>query len=251
MKGEIKLSIKRELESLAQSHEDLQKALSVNSSKLDELNKKRIALSKKINLLESRSSSLARKLLAELQAELETILREIKLLEEKKAELIATKKETSSKINDYKSNIAPYIEEQSLLMVSDFLYYLSENLENIALSCINSSTPNTLKVYRVAEVSAYLSDRYGGCYVPTGAVGIYDENSETLITKSSDFYFSNKLYDSNRGVYDNLLCIRTAWYLKYRDCFISRVLELLNEKYLFGDTFELTIQKSGFTLELL
>lgn len=84
MKGEIKLSIKHELESLAQSHEDLQKALLVNSSKLDELNKRRIVLTKKIELLESRSSSLAQKLLAELQAELETILREIKLLEEKK-----------------------------------------------------------------------------------------------------------------------------------------------------------------------
>lgn len=84
MKGEIKLSIKHELESLAQSHEDLQKALLVNSSKLDELNKRRIVLTKKIELLKSRSSSLAQKLLAELQAELETILREIKLLEEKK-----------------------------------------------------------------------------------------------------------------------------------------------------------------------
>ena len=245
------MSIKHELESLAQSHEDLQKALLANSSKLDELNKRRIVLTKKIELLESRSSSLAQKLLEELQAELEAILVEIKLLEEKKPELIATKKETSSKINNYKSNVAPYIEEQSLLMVSNFLNYLSENLENIALSCINSSIPNTLKVYRVAEVSDYLTDRYGGCYVPTGAVGIYDENSETLITKSNDFYFSNELYDLNRGVYDNLLCIRTAWYLEYRYCFISRVLELLNEKYPFGDTFKLTIQKFGFTLQLL
>ncbi len=245
------MSIKRELESLVQSHEDLQKTLSVNSSKLDELNKKRIVLAKKIDLLENRSSSLAQKLLSELQAELEAILREIKLLEEKKAKLIAAKKETSSKINDYKSNVAPYIEEQSLLMVSDFLYYLSENLENIALSCINSSTPNTQKVYRVTEISGSINDLYGGCYVPTGAVGIYDENSEILITASRDFYFSNELYDLKRGVYNNLLCIRTAWYLKYRGCFVSRLLELLNEKYPFGDTFELTIQKSGFTLELL
>lgn len=128
-------------------------------------------------------------------------------------------------------------------MVSTFLEYLGNNLEAIGLE--------TKKTYTVMEVADFQNDRYGGCYSPTGSIGIYDESAKSFIVSSSDFYFKNTLCTFDRGIYDNLICHYSNWYTEYRNRFISVLLETLEKNYTYGEFFKLTIEDSRFTLELV
>ena len=128
-------------------------------------------------------------------------------------------------------------------MIFDFLEYIGNHMEELGLEI--------KKTFSVIEVPQFRDDRYNGCYIPTGNIGIYDESNKTFIASSKDFYFKKELYSLSRDTYDSLICTVTGWYEGYRDYFISYFLEALKESYTYGNYFKLTIESPYITLELV
>lgn len=216
------------------------------TSTLESLYSQRDFLVQRKESLDGRTSSLAQTLLKKTQSELDAKNQEISLAEKKKAELQIALDQNEKAISDRENNTVLYIQEQSKLIVLEFLRYLKTHSEEIGIEL--------KKTYRIMEVLEYENDRYGGCYTPTGHVGIYDISTKTFIAKSKDFYFKNLLCTYERGELDELHCHFTGWYKEYRSRFISEIIETLKKDYYYysyDETFSLTITDSEFTLELV
>lgn len=216
------------------------------TSTLESLYSQRDFLVQRKESLVGRTSSLAQTLLGKTQGELDAQNQKISSAEKKKAELQITLDENENAISERENNTTLYIQEQSKLIVFEFLRYLKTHSEEIGLEL--------KKTYRVMEVLKYEDDRYGGCYCPTGHVGIYDNSTKTFIAQSKDFYFKNVLCTFKRGDLDDLHCHFTDWYKEYRSRFISEVIETLKKDYYdysYDESFSLTITDSEFTLELV
>lgn len=242
-KGDIKLSVKNELIALKGAREDLEKQLAEICSTLDKLYAQKVPLVQKAEILSTRTSSLAQTLLEKVQEELENVNQEIAQTESRQAEVKKEIAENQQNILQREDDVGLYINEQSSIMVSTFFEYMRSHLEELGVEI--------KKNFRIMEVTRYKDDRYNGCHVPTGDIGIYDESKETFIVSSNDFYFKNNLYTITRGQYDALVCNETEWYKAYRNQFISHLLETLEKSYTFGEFFKLTIEDSYFTLELV
>lgn len=202
-----------------------------------------------IEKISTRNSSIAQSLLTEFQNELEGIGRQI--IQNKKEKEDATNElekiyELEEKLIREQAEI--YVKNQVQEMVSNFLEYVEKNLRNLALNLHND--------FLVQPVTKFEDDRYGGCYVPTGAFCITNAGGSTqriLTTKklTSDRILYTISRDNN---YDNLYCQWTEWYKAFQDNFISTFLKTLEEEYAkseYEKNFKLTIKDSTFTLELV
>lgn len=237
------MSVKQELANLRATQKSLNLQIADISSTLEGLCAQRDSLWQRKESLEARTSSLAQTLLEKTQGEIDELNRKIFPLQNQKAELQITLEQNEKDIYERENDTSLYIQEQSKLIVSEFLEYLGKHLEDIGLEF--------QKNYCVMGVTEYENDRYGGCYSPTGHVGIYDKSAKTFVAQSKDFYFKNTLCTFGRGQYDELLCFSTDWYKEYRARFIPKVIEVLKENYSYGEFFSLTITDSEFTLELV
>ena len=151
------------------------------------------------------------------------------------------------KINDrikvITTDFTLYIEEQASKMVSDFCEYVLSNLDEIGIQIHKS--------YQISEIEESRSDRYGTYRVPTGFFAIYDKSNDSIIVESEDFFFEIKLYTLDRDLYEGIVCIKTSWYRKYYDSFISAVERKLMDTNQLDEFFTVTFSKPDFTLELV
>ena len=213
------------------------------TSTLESLYAQRDSLVQRLESLNGRTSSLAQTLLKKTQGELDSLNQQIAPVEKQKNELQTTLDKNEKAIFERENETDLYIQEQSKLIVSEFLEYLGNHLEDIGLE--------VQKTYRVMEVTKYKEDHYYGCDYPTGHIGIYDISAKAFIAQSKDFYFKNTLCTFDRGEWDALYCHHTEWYKQYHACFIPEVIKNLKENYSYGEYFSLTITGSEFTLELV
>lgn len=237
------MSVHDELTTLKGAREDLEKKLAEICPILDNLYAKRNSLVQKAETLKTRTSSLAQTLLEKVQEELEKLNQEIVQAEKTQAEVKKEIEENQQSISLREDDTTLYIKEQSSIMVSKFLEYIENHLEAIG--------EEIKMTFYIQGVTSYKEDRYYGCHIPTGDIGIYNESKEFFIVKSNDFYFKDTLYTLTRGEYDALVCNETEWYKAYRNQFILLLLETLEKNYTYGEFFKLTIENSCFTLELV
>lgn len=237
------MSVKNELTTLKRTREDLEKKMAEICSTLDNFYAKRNPLVQKVEALKTRTSSLAQTLLEKVQEELEKLNKEISQVEKEQAEVKKEIEENQQSISLREDDTTLYIKEQSSIMVSKFLEYIEEHLEALG--------EEIKMTFYIKEVPFYKEDRYYGCHVPTGDIGIYNESKDFFIVKSNDFYFEDTLYTLTRGEYDALVCNLTEWYKVYRNRFILILLEILEKNYTYSEFFKLTIGTSCFTLELV
>lgn len=236
------MSIKDELKTLESEREGLNEEERDTYSKLDKLYTQKVPIVQKAEILKTRTSSLAQKLLEIVQKELECINQEIVQVEKRKEEIRKELEENKKNIFLKEENPALYIEEQSSIMVFAFLEYIEKHLEEVGLEI--------QKTFHIAEITCDRGDRIDTCHVPTGNIGIYDENSKNFIVSSQEFYFRKKLFtitEESHGMY----CHKTEWYEDYHKKFVSFLLETLEKNYTYGELFKLTIEDSSFTLELV
>lgn len=237
------MSVKQELESYKKDLERLQEEHAQISSLLDDLNFEQEPIAEKVEILKNRTSTLAKTLLERTQQELDAINQEITIALKKQANIERDLTETELKISERENSLTFYIQEQANRMVSEFLKYVGEHLEDIG--------SEITKKYRIIEVTKHQPDRYGSYNIPTGNIGILDSDNTSPIVISSDFYFKNPLYSLHRGDYDIMICKDTEWYEEYRQKFIAIILETLKKNYNYGEFFKLIIDTSGFTLDLM
>ena len=237
------MSVKQELEHFKQKFESLQEEHTRISSLLEDLNLEQEVIAEKVGILKNRTSTLAKVLLERTQQELDAINQEITTALEKKATIEQSLSETGLKIFERENSLTLYIQEQAHRMVSEFLDYVSEHLEDIG--------SEISKRYRIIEITQHQPDRYGSYYTPTGNIGIYDSADTSPIITSSNFYFKNPLYSLHRGDYDIVICKDTEWYEEYRKEFVATIIETLKKEYNHDEFFKLTIDTSTFTLELV
>lgn len=237
------MSVQNELTTLKRTREDFEKKLAEICSTLDNLYVKRAPLVQKAETLSTRTSSLAQTLLEKVQEELENVNQEIAQAEKRQTEVKKEIEEIQQNILQREDDAGLYINDQAPIMISTFLEYMRDHLEELGVEI--------KKTFRITEVAHFHNDRYCGCYVPTGNIGIYDESNESFIVISKDFYFTKNLCTFTRGEYDELRCHYTEWYKAYRNHFISRLFETLEKNYTYGEFFKLTIEDPYFTLELV
>ena len=237
------MSIKNELKTLKQKKKNLEKKLTEICSTLDNLYVKKSLLVQKVEKLSARTCSLAQILLEEAQEELKKFNQEVSEVEIVKAEVSKELHKVKEKILEREDGFSLYINEQSSIMISIFIEYIKDHLKDISAEIE--------KTYQIIEITHFKDDRYGGCDIPTGKIGIYDESNKSFIVTSRDFYFKHELYTFARGPYDELICHETDWYTNYCDNFISLLAETLQKRYCFDEFFKLTIKNSCFTLELV
>lgn len=239
------MSIRNNLKKLEHSKELLEKDLEEFRNTINNLYNEKTSLDEKSRILGTKTSSLAKNLLEKVQKQLEELNQQIEQEEEKKSADEKKLNEINQEIWGLTDDPCLYIEEQSSNMVSAFLEYVGNNLEDIG-SRIKSS-------YQIKEVTKFYNDRYNGCDVPTGSIGIYDKTNQCFIVSSKDFYFEREIYSLDRDEYDDsLICKKTDWYRTYYNNFISTLIKSLKKNYCLDQTLKLTIEEaSSFTLELV
>lgn len=238
------MSIRNNLTKLKHSKELLEKKSEEFRNTINNLYNEKTSLDEKSRILETKTSSLAKNLLEKVQKQLEELNQQIEQEEEKKSAVEKKLNEINQEIWGLTDDPSLYIKQQSSAMISAFLEYVVNNLEEIG-----SKFKTT---YQIKEVEEFYNDRYGGCDVPTGSIGIYDETNQCFVIYSKDFYFDREIYSLTRDeYYDTLVCNKTDWYRTYRDNFISTLVKDLKKSYGLDQTLKLTIKGSCFTLELV
>lgn len=238
------MSIKQEILDLKEAQEELRKKLEAVTSALTSLSNSKLPLEQKVEDLRTRFSPLAKSLLEKTQKDLDALNQEIETLEEKKTQLEQALAENQKQIVEREEDYSSYIQEQSNMMVSTFLEYLKEHAVEIGLEL--------KKTYSFLPVTTYEDDRYGGCHVPTGNFGIYENSTKSFIVSSNNFYFNKRLCNFSRGDLDELVYSYSDWYNEYRYCFVLVFFDTLAKRYNYGETFKLTISNDqDFTLELV
>jgi len=237
------LSVQNELIALKEARDDLKKQLAEICSTLNNLYAKRAPLVQKAENLSTRTSSLEQTLLEKVQEELGNINQDIAQAKKRQAEIKKELETNQQNILLKEDRVSLYINAQSSTMVSTFFEYVRNHLEEFG--------GKIKKTFRIIEITHYEDDTYGGCYVPTGNFGIYDESNKSFIVSSKAFYFKKILCTFTRGEYEQPKCWRTEWYKAYRNLFVSHLLETLKKDYTCEKFFKLTIEDSCFTLELV
>lgn len=236
------MSIKQELEALNSKRKRLELQLEPFTNGLTQLYSERDFLNEKANNLRNRTSNLAKELFQKTIKERSVINQQIASAEEAKKEIKEKISEIDSEISKRIDSTDFYIKEQAEAMTKAFLEYIKSNRESIG----NEIT----KTFKVSEITYFKDDRYGGCHVPTGNVGIFEENKIESIISSTDFYFKDLIAKVERGEYDALICHYTDWFEEYLKKFKAAFLETLNNQFSSED-FNLTIDNPNFTLELV
>ncbi len=244
---------KKELETLKEKETEVENELKKFFPILEELQKKKSNIQEKIEALQTRTSSLAKNLLKEVQKEQEKIAEEISFKEQEKNEIQHILDSIQKDIKKLDKNIKQkekepdiYIGIQCSIMINEFLTYMEKNINEFGMEIT--------KTFQIKEeMETFHSDSYNGgsTEVPTGDMGIYDISKKTFVVISSEFYFHYiKLFEYvGDDVLDVPKCITTDWYCEYRKKFKSELLKTLEKRY-NNENFELTIQKEGFTLNL-
>lgn len=236
------MSVKQELEVLNSKRKTLELQLEPFINGLTQLYFERNSLTEKVNKLSNRTSPLANTLREGAIKELSVINKQITSAEEAKKEIKERIEEINKEISKRIDSTDFYIKEQSEVMTKAFLEYIESNRESIG--------SEITKIFKVSEITYFKDDRYGGCHVPTGNVGIFEENKIESIISSTDFYFKDLIAKVERGEYDELVCSYTDWFKEYLKKFKATFLETLNNHFSSED-FKLTINNPEFTLELV
>ena len=236
------MSVKQELEELINRRKELENWLKPITTGLAEMYSERNSLGEKVEKLRNRTSNLAKELLEETKEKLSVINQSIADGEESKAEFEEKIAEVNNEISKRIDFTDLYIKEQSEAMTKSFLEYIKVNSESIG--------NEISKTFKVSAITYFKDDRYGGCHVPTGNIGIFEENKIESIISSTDFYFKGLIAKVERGEYDELVCSYTDWFKEYLKKFKATFLETLNNQF-SSENFNLTIDNPNFTLELV
>ena len=237
------MSIRFELDALELEKEEHTRELEQIIEELNVLYSKQKPLVEKEEQLKLRKSSLATRLLENVQNNLDSINKEIK---DKEAQLIKVKNklcDINDRIKVITTDFTLYIEEQASKMVSDFCEYVLSNLDEIGIQIHKS--------YQISEIEEVCSSRYGMYTIPTGFFAIHDKSNDSIIVKSVDFFFENDLYTLELGLHDSVVCIKTSWYKSYYDSFILAFERKLMDTKQLDEFFTVTFSKTDFTLELV
>lgn len=238
------MSIKQELIELKEAREDLREKLKNVTSTLTTLSNSQSLLQQKVESFKTRTSPLAKSLLEKTQKELDTLNQEVSSVKEQKKQLEKALAENQKNISEREDDTLLYIQEQSNMIVSSFLKYLRNHSEEIGLEI--------KKVYSFLPITRREWYRGDLCDVPTGNLGIYDDNTKSFIVSSTDFYFTQSLYTLLfNNEYECSECHFSKWFMKYHKRFVSVFLETLAERYDYEECFKLTIDGNNFTLELV
>ena len=243
---------KKELETLKEKETEVENELKKFFPILEELQKKKSNIQEKIEALQTRTSSLAKNLLKEVQKEQEKIAEEISFKEQEKNEIQHILDSIQKDIKKLDENIKKepdiYIDIQCGIMVNEFLKYIEKNMHEIGMEI-------TKTFYITYVMETFYSPRRHderSTIVPTGNMGIYDMGKDTFVVTSSDYYFDIKLFEYvGDDEYGLPTCLDTDWCREYRKKFQLKLLKTLEKQY-NNENFKLTIQiqKAGFTLNL-
>lgn len=236
------MSIKEELTTLKEEKEVFENTLAEINSALNKLIADRDAIVQKLETLKTKSSPLAKKILEKVQKELEEVNNKIFLKEKLQEQTKKDIEECQQNILLRKEDAGFYIEEQSIMMISNFLDYIEKHLEDIGIKI--------KETFLIKEITSNIGDRSQDLNVPTGNIGIFVGSNNMLIAISKDFYFKKILYTTTAEGYW-VKCNYTEWYETYYKNFVSFLLKTLKKNYTYGDFFNLTIEDSSFTLELV
>lgn len=237
--------VAEELTKLIREKEELRKNISDFTEVIKNLEKDRKEFEEKLKALKTKKSGLAKDIIKTVEIRLRDINYEIRGKEQVKAKWEVSLSEVENKISERKEDTTLYIQEQCERMFNSFMEHIRLNAEDIGYEI--------KKVFVISTISKKEEDRYGSFYIPTGNIGIYDDNKEEPpIVQSEGFYFKNNLYTLERDSYDAVTCTCTEWYNEYFKKFVSILLKTFEEKFDSCD-FKLTINKpkKTFTLELV
>lgn len=237
------MSVKEELTDLKWQRGELEGAQEAIRLSLEVLERQATTLRGRKKNLEGRKSSLAQKLIAENESKLDEVGKEIAKIQKQKEELEKRLSENEGKIIEREENTVAYIQEQVEQMIPEVLQYIGENIEGIGT--------NISEVFDIRDVGRLIESRYGNYWGYTGNLGVYEGLTKEPITRSKDFYFDKTLYTEDSDGYDAVICIPTEWYKEYFSDFCKIFLRKLKESYCYGETLSLTIDETGFTLELV
>ncbi len=237
------MSVHQEIVQLQAEREPLQKEIASISSLLSPLYAEKKNLVEKTKAFSTRHSSLAKTLLEQTQQKINALDEQISEAEKRKENLKKQFEANQRKILEMADDPTLYIEEQTSIMISMFLEYLGNHLEEIG--------SQIKKRYTVTEITQL----YDGYFVPSGNFGIYGASDSHIVVQSNDFSLPNTYlftihFDSIKYGY-RIVCKISDWYANYRHRFTSRLLEELEKNFSYGEYFKLTIEDSSFTLELL
>ena len=237
--------VAEELIKLKEKREVVRKNIEDLIAPIKSLKKQKSECEEKIKVLKTKKSGLAKMLIQDLEKELKQLNKTINFKEEEKTKLEVSLNEIENKIHEREDDTTLYIQEQSNLIVDQFMTFIKNNLREIGMAM--------KKDYTIEGIIKRVDDRYGDYLIPTGNVGIFESGKREIIAQSEGFYFKNNLYTLNRDDdYEYVKCQVTKWYEEYLEKFVSILLKTLEEKFDYYD-FKLTINKpqKSFTLELV
>lgn len=241
---------KGELKTTEEKEASLKNELNECTSALRELQEQKSNIRKKLVVLRSRRSGLAKILFEEIKNEYKNIEQVISSKKNEKGEIQQALNSIQKSMEELKKNIKQkeeepdiYIDIQCSIMVNEFITYMKKNIKEFGREI-------TKEFYIKDVTKTFRYVHYGSTEVPTGNIGIYDMSKETFIVISSDFYFDIELFKHlGPDWYNCPMCIDTTWYCEYQKKFKSELLKILKKEFNI-DEFELTIKDEGFTLDL-
>lgn len=238
------MTIEHKLLTLEQEREKLKKELTTICWNLEQLYSKKALLLEKIKDLKTRGSSLAKTLMEKVQMQLQTVMEEIDQEHKKEVETNRALEVREKKIYEIKNNvISVFIELQTAEMAYKFFEYLGAHFEDIGYQ---------IKVgYQIKPVTFFDKSTYFGCYIPTGDIGICEQNMKNFIVTSHDFKSKESLYTIDREEEGGLSCAYTDWFKKYINDFATYLLRTLKTQNPYEDTFKIIPESCSFTIELI
>ena len=239
----FKMSVAEELKNLKFTQKTLKAQLNQICKNLAELYKKREILKRKVELLKSKTSQLARIVEKGVKEELEALEDKIGQNEAERERIDKKLHETNVAIAERENETSIYIEEQVKRMVPIVLAYIKDYEYDIGR--------DFQREFSIHAEEVVVQERYGDYNIPTGNIIIHDEKRGP-ITVTWDFYFKQELYTISRE--PNLECVivhQTKWYQKYFENFVQTFLKTLEKQYSNSKELKLTIRECGFTLELV
>lgn len=237
------MSLKKELDSLKKEKNNIRKRIAEITSQLDTLRLQQKEFEDQVANFSARTSSLAERLAKKYQTFANEVSKEISIIKKTLDDLNSSLEKKQKEIDSREKNPTLYIQEQVEHMVSKTLEYIEAHFEEIGISIKRN--------FSISNITETVPDRYGDYTLPTGIICIYDDSTQSIIAKSRDFYFTQKLYDlSFDTAYYTTHCHTTDWFNEYYNKFKKHFLEELQHKYNYID-LKLTIKNSGFTLELV
>ena len=223
------MTVKEQLAYQKNRRTELQTNLADIKSRLDELYAEKEGFEKKIKILETRTSALAKELLEDSKREIRRLERSIAEVQGEANTIKQFLEKTESNISEMEEHTTLYIQEQVKRMIAEVFNYIQNHSKKIGLDI-----KRTFQIKDGENLSK--------------TIGVFD--GETQVTVTKDFYFTGDCYLRN-ALDPHANFTKTLWYSEYCKDFQKAFNKMLKESWPYNSTFKLTINGTTFTLELV